>query len=500
MKIRIEKINLAALAFIGIAVAMVSSASAVETTWAGSVGDGLWATGGNWNTGVMPVAADTAILTNGGTISLGGVSRSITDIGTSTSGMVGNINNGTLAVSGYLYGDSGTIGAAVNGKVTKIGSGTLVLTNGNSSTLSATAVNSGILEVRFSTAKSGNAATVASGAQLAITADYGTSARTWNSAPITGAGSVVWNGTVRSNALNTYTGSTTVTTGSKLTLGSGSLPGKIADASPLFLDGGMLSLNTAAGVATYGGTTSGTGVYEKIGVNALTVTGQFAHTGLTKFCGPVTLDTGSSMLFDINSDTDFTKVALAVVAANTPADLTLNGALKFDVTSFTAGTGSWNVFDTSLSATNVVDYFMSGLTLIDGASTLAFNPVSTTFWECVDGERKFTFTEGVAVGDAGVLSVTSVLAGDANEDGTVNVADLTALLNNYNKTEMAWANGDFNSDGAVNVADLTALLNNYNKTYVPGMVAGTAVPEPSSLAMLTGIAAMGLLYWRRKRG
>jgi hypothetical protein len=86
------------------------------------------------------------------------------------------------------------------------------------------------------------------------------------------------------------------------------------------------------------------------------------------------------------------------------------------------------------------------------------------------------------------------LPGDANMDWTVNVADLTLLLNNYNETDMVWANGDFNDDGTVNVADLTALLNNYNKTYGARVVAGTAVPEPSNIAMLAGVALTALLY------
>jgi hypothetical protein len=91
------------------------------------------------------------------------------------------------------------------------------------------------------------------------------------------------------------------------------------------------------------------------------------------------------------------------------------------------------------------------------------------------------------------------LPGDANKSGTVDVADLTLLLNNYNKAGMIWANGDFTGDGAVNVADLTALLNNYNKTSVAGVVAGTPVPEPGSLAMVAGIALTALLYrWRER--
>jgi thiol-disulfide isomerase/thioredoxin len=89
------------------------------------------------------------------------------------------------------------------------------------------------------------------------------------------------------------------------------------------------------------------------------------------------------------------------------------------------------------------------------------------------------------------------LFGDANRNGTVDVADLTLLLNNYNKSGMLWVNGDFNNDGTVNVADLTALLNNYNKT--SGLSMAAPVPEPSSIAMLAGIALTAFLYGWRKR-
>jgi hypothetical protein len=91
------------------------------------------------------------------------------------------------------------------------------------------------------------------------------------------------------------------------------------------------------------------------------------------------------------------------------------------------------------------------------------------------------------------------LAGDANQDSRVNVADLTMLLNNYNETGSVWKDGDFNNDHTVNVADLTALLNNYNQSIGAGVVAGAAVPEPSSIAMLATIALTALLYWWRKR-
>lgn len=97
------------------------------------------------------------------------------------------------------------------------------------------------------------------------------------------------------------------------------------------------------------------------------------------------------------------------------------------------------------------------------------------------------------------VTIMATYAGDADLNGTVNVADLTRLLNSYNRTGMAWADGDFNYDGQVNVADLTALLNKYNRTIGGSVAAGaglsmgsSTVPEPCTIILLaTGM--LGLL-------
>jgi fibronectin-binding autotransporter adhesin len=98
------------------------------------------------------------------------------------------------------------------------------------------------------------------------------------------------------------------------------------------------------------------------------------------------------------------------------------------------------------------------------------------------------------------IDIMATLVGDANLDGTANVADLTALLNSYNKTGMVWAGGDFNYDGTVNVADLTALLNNYNKSVGAVASLSSAVPEPGTLALLaTGLFGLLAYAWRKQK-
>jgi hypothetical protein len=66
------------------------------------------------------------------------------------------------------------------------------------------------------------------------------------------------------------------------------------------------------------------------------------------------------------------------------------------------------------------------------------------------------------VGDPVSGEVAAQIAGDANEDGAVDVSDLSILAANYGTTSGAtWGLGDFTGDGAVDVSDLSLLAANY---------------------------------------
>ena len=102
--------------------------------------------------------------------------------------------------------------------------------------------------------------------------------------------------------------------------------------------------------------------------------------------------------------------------------------------------------------------------------------------------------------------------GDINADGTVNFSDILAMQNTYGSTHGTWTTGDFNLDGAVNAADLSLLASNYqggpltaaelaqlNPSFAAEVErAFAAVPEPSTLWLVTSLVATGAARRRHR--
>ncbi len=75
--------------------------------------------------------------------------------------------------------------------------------------------------------------------------------------------------------------------------------------------------------------------------------------------------------------------------------------------------------------------------------------------------------------------LTPLVAGDASEDGVVDIIDLTALAANWGNSPVGWRQGDFDGNGVIDVQDLAAVAANW--TFAP---AGGPIPEPTAMALL----------------
>jgi hypothetical protein len=99
--------------------------------------------------------------------------------------------------------------------------------------------------------------------------------------------------------------------------------------------------------------------------------------------------------------------------------------------------------------------------------------------------------------DNSAVLVRYTFDGDANLDGSVNIADFNALALHFGGSGQFWNAGDFNYDGVVNLLDLNALATNFGQPPISAPAAlGSLVPEP---VCAMPIVAGAVLMRRRRR-
>jgi hypothetical protein len=99
--------------------------------------------------------------------------------------------------------------------------------------------------------------------------------------------------------------------------------------------------------------------------------------------------------------------------------------------------------------------------------------------------------DGVTIASNDVL-IKYTWLGDANLDGAVTSADLSAI----SPTGTTWATGDFNYDGVVNADDYALFM--LGSAESNGVSINSVLPEPTVAAALAGLAFSGLIK-RNKR-
>lgn len=280
-----------------------------------------------------------------------------------------------------------------------------------------------------------------------------------------------------------------------LIIDNGAIPAQIQDKGGTHTFNIPIQLNSTAEITVtnagdgmvFNNPISGAGGLEALGPGSVTLNASNTYTGATNINGGnIVVTAGGGLPSGSN---------LAIGNVSTPSTLTLGKGLgAFTLSNLSINDPSNLTVDVSNDSI-VVNYAAAGnpspapsveLALTDGAAGNG-------------GIISSDLPSGYAVGyvdNGSSLLIERTLIGDTNLDGTVNLTDLLALLNNFDQTGATWSQGDFNYDGTVNLTDLLGLLNNYGQTASSSAFASPhAVPEPA----LTGLAlvAVGLLARRR---
>ena len=334
---------------------------------------------------------------------------------------------------------------------------------------------------------------VPSGSQTQAQAGYAAIAVA-DSVTKTGAGTVVF------DAVNGYSGSTTVSAGT-LEVAN---PNAVASSAVTVASGATLAIASgvtmkAPSVTLNGGTISAAAVTvgTAAGIASLTI-----NSG-TVLGSPAVL-VGEGGLVELPSDA---RLSIGVASLEIPE----GAAAKLDL-----GAGQLAIGPAGIPAADLRS------AIITGRNSGAWNGTAGITSDAAAASPT-TRAVGYAVAGDGSAKVSFAAQGDTNLDGLVNFTDIQAIINGgrYGQpgTTGVWAVGDFNYDGLVNFTDIQALLNAgaYGQpSYFPaGPVGGlsfggdefsslgsgtiAAVPEPGTTGMLLAAAAAMFLGLRRRQ-
>ncbi len=95
------------------------------------------------------------------------------------------------------------------------------------------------------------------------------------------------------------------------------------------------------------------------------------------------------------------------------------------------------------------------------------------------------------------VTLSATVLGDATGDGVVDAADAAALAGNWGQGNAAWAMGDFDFDDLVGPLDAAILAAHWGCGVGSSGETTSAVPEPSTLALLAWVPLVLLLRRRR---
>lgn len=399
----------------------------------GGAAGGGGSTAGASGAGVN-LAAGFNVLTNVGTISGGAGNGVAAGAGVIANGAV-IVNGGTI--SGGLFSDGVTRAAAIQFNGTN---NTLQLVTGSNIIGNLDVAAGAAAKIAAGTAGLSLSNNVTLGdATSRVTLDS-TTTNLVVSGVISGAGSVGVTGsrTITLTGDSTYTGATTITTGT-LQVGNGGTTGSVAGN---IVNNGTLAFNRSDAV-TYAGTISGAGNLVQAGTGTLTLSGTAGYAGSTA----------------INAGT-----------------LALSGAGSIAASSGVVNNGTFDISGTTSGAT--INALTGSGTVVLGGRTLTLANAAGTFGGTVGGTGGLTVSGGAQTlsGTNGFTGATTINAGTLALIGAGSIAASGGVVNNgsfdISGTTAGATINALSGSGVVTLGSRTLTLANAGGTF-SGAIGGT---------------------------
>lgn len=407
-------------------------------------------------------AADSTFDTNGFDVTFGNL--------ISGTGTLNKTGSGTLTLSNSSHSGGTTLSAgtlALGGSGALGSSGTLSFGGG---TLKFTANNTTDYSARFSTAAGQAYAFDNNGQNVTLGTGLTSSGGTLTKS---GTGTLTLSGT------NTYSGTTTVSAGT-LQIGNGGTSGSVAGD---ITNNATVAFNRSDAL-TYSGVISGSGAVTKSGAGTLTLSGTNTYNGAT------TLSAGTLKLSGSAANSAFTVAggtlsgsgtlgALTVSSGGTIAPGNSPGTLHAEATTFASG-GNYLWEINNVNGTAGADPGWDLLSVNGGLtiSATSADPFTIDVTSLTSGNVAGLAT-GFSTSASYSFTVVSTTTGISGFSADKFHLDTSGFANAFDGTwALALANGG----------------NDLALTYT----GASAVPEPSTYALLAGCAALGLITWRRR--
>ena len=385
-------------------------------------------------------------------------------------------NSAAMTVGGIYLGESG--------------SGNLLLVTGAGSSLT----NSGMFYVGME--GTNNSVVVSNGATLnsySAAISTGSSNSFSNSVIVTGTGSI-WN---NSNALtlgDTGSGTLTVGNGGKVISGSvviASAPGSIGTLNIGSLGGSDTAGTIAAPTISFGG-----------GQGTLNFNQRDTTTFISSITGAGTvqqLGSGTTILSGSNSYTGTTKVNAGVLLVDNTTGWGVGSGLTVNSNGIVGGSGSIagaalinGLLDPSRGSTNAMTLSFNTNVTLGATATTMVDLLNTGSYDKIEvgGTLAYGGIFDIALGNTnapGTYQFFSTLAGGTNiiTTGSFSTVELTGLFGTWLMT---------NSSGIWNYANGS---DSYNFSQAAGQLIVTAVPEPSTYALL-GLSVLAVFVVLRR--